>query len=77
MEDMTLRELSVWLIVGAWFVYFMPSWIAIFRRHDNEVAIMALNIFGGWTVVGWVGALVWSLLAKRPNPEGFGPAWPR
>jgi ABC-type transport system involved in cytochrome c biogenesis permease component len=47
------------------FLYFTPSLVAAMRRHPNAVAIMALNFFLGWTVLGWVGALVWSLTATR------------
>ena len=48
-------------------LYFLPGLIAYFRSHDNTVAIMMLNLFLGWTLIGWVAALVWSLLAKKPN----------
>jgi hypothetical protein len=43
------------------FVYLLPSVVAAKRRHNNEGAIVALNILLGWTVIGWVGALVWAL----------------
>jgi len=35
--------------------------IALARGHRNAVAITAVNILLGWTFVGWVVALVWSL----------------
>jgi hypothetical protein len=41
-------------------VYFIPSIIAIKRKHNNSVSILILNIFLGWTFLGWVLALVWS-----------------
>jgi hypothetical protein len=46
--------------------YFVPTIVAFSRAHHNAGAICALNIFLGWTVVGWVTALVWSL--TRPAP---------
>ena len=41
--------------------YFMPSLIAHERNRSNLLAIVALNFFLGWTLVGWVVALVWAL----------------
>ncbi len=42
-------------------LYFIPSFVAAARNHDKRVAIFALNLVLGWTVIGWIGALVWSL----------------
>ncbi len=47
------------LLIGV--PYFIPSIVAYARRKTNRGAILALNIFLGWTVVGWVVALVWAL----------------
>lgn len=44
------------------FGYFIPGSIAFARRRSNTAAIFALNFFLGWTVLGWVVALVWSLM---------------
>ena len=49
------------LIVAAALLYFTPTWIAERRWHCNVNAIFALNILLGWTFLGWVIALVWSL----------------
>jgi hypothetical protein len=46
-------------ILGA--LYFVPAMTAYRRDHANKAAIAALNICLGWTGVGWVAALVWSL----------------
>ncbi|HEV3306468.1 MAG TPA: superinfection immunity protein [Candidatus Sulfotelmatobacter sp.] len=45
--------------------YFVPSFIAWNKR--NSGAIIALNILLGWTFIGWVVALVWSLTADQPT----------
>lgn len=44
-------------------LYFMPTIIANSRKHPNETSILLLNLFLGWTLVGWVIALVWSASA--------------
>lgn len=45
--------------------YLLPATIANWRGHQNRVAISALNILLGWSVLGWIIALVWSLTAIR------------
>jgi hypothetical protein len=45
-------------------LYFLPTFIAGFRKHHNVNAILALNLFAGWTFFGWVAALVWSFAKK-------------
>jgi drug/metabolite transporter (DMT)-like permease len=49
------------LIIVSLAFYFLPTYIAIKRNHKNTLAILALNLLMGWTFVGWVIALVWSL----------------
>lgn len=41
-------------------LYFAPSWVANERKHRSKTAIIVLNILLGWTVLGWIGALVWA-----------------
>lgn len=62
-----MEGVELWLAVVVYVcvvlpVYFLPTAVAYRRDHKNFTALLALNVFGGWTVVGWVGALVWSLL---------------
>ena len=42
-------------------IYFIPVIIAYVRRHNNFLAICLLTIFTGWTFLGWLAALLWSL----------------
>jgi Superinfection immunity protein len=42
------------------FVYLLPTFIAGWRRNSRATAIFVLNIFLGWTFLGWVAALVWA-----------------
>ncbi len=45
-------------------IYFIPTIVAKKKKHDNKTAITLLNIFLGWTLVGWVVSLVWAV--KKP-----------
>jgi hypothetical protein len=47
--------------------YFLPTVIAVVRKHRNALAVFLLNLFLGWTLFGWVGALVWSVLAQAED----------
>jgi len=41
-------------------MYFLPSIIALAKSKRDLLAIFLLNFFLGWTVIGWVVALVWA-----------------
>ncbi|MFQ5882888.1 MAG: superinfection immunity protein [Candidatus Methylomirabilales bacterium] len=42
-------------------LYFIPSIVGTVRDKRNIGAIFVLNIFLGWTLIGWVVALVWAV----------------
>jgi hypothetical protein len=48
------------LFVLAILVYMAPTMVAAARGHRQRSAIAALNIFLGWTLIGWVSALTWA-----------------
>jgi hypothetical protein len=41
--------------------YFMPAIIAAVRHTHNSTGILLLNIFLGWTLIGWVVALLMAI----------------
>ena len=43
-------------------LYFVPTIIAVVRKQPNSLAIFIVNLLLGWTVIGWVVALVWSVI---------------
>jgi len=45
------------------FVYLIPTILG--RKKRKSAAIAVLNIYLGWTVIGWIVALVWSSLGDR------------
>ena len=52
------------LIIGV--MYFLPWIIAASRTHHNRSAIAVLNLLLGWTILGWIAGLVWSLTEVHP-----------
>ena len=53
------------LMIGLGIVvaYFIPGIIAAIRRHRKATSIFLVNLFFGWSVLGWIFALVWALRA--------------
>lgn len=51
---------TIVIFFALWF-YFLPSWIAELKKHSSAGAIFAVNFLFGWSVVGWVVALIWAL----------------
>jgi ABC-type sugar transport system permease subunit len=45
--------------------YFLPFAIAFNKKRANTGAIFALNLFLGWSLIGWVVALIWALKEER------------
>jgi len=40
--------------------YFIPTIIALIRKHRDATAIFILNLFLGWSLIGWIISLVWA-----------------
>jgi RsiW-degrading membrane proteinase PrsW (M82 family) len=53
-----METLVTLIIVVA--LYFIPTIIAEKRNHKNSSSILILNLFLGWTFLGWVIALAWA-----------------
>lgn len=45
-------------------LYLVPSFLALVREHRNGLSICILNVVLGWTVLGWVGAFIWSVISN-------------
>ena len=57
------------LLIG---LYFLPAIVASNRKHLSAGAIFVFNLLLGWTFLGWVLALVWSLTGNtRANAERY------
>lgn len=47
-------------------MYFLPSIVALARSKRDMTGIILLNFFLGWTMIGWVVALVWAVRVDVP-----------
>ena len=59
---------AVVAFIGAVALYVSPWLVALKRSHPKAAAIGVLNLFAGWTVIGWVGALTWAYTVKSEKP---------
>ena len=60
--------LGTGLIIALLALYLLPGFIAEHRGHRSSTAILVLNVLLGWTVIGWIAALIWSCAYPGP-PE--------
>ena len=62
MNMYNLSLLEIVLIVLIFSLYFLPFLIASLRQHKNILAIFLLNFALGWTFLGWIVVLIWSVI---------------
>jgi hypothetical protein len=73
------KTAAVLFFVAAPALYLLPLYEAWRRQHRSLAALAALNVLLGWTLLGWVGALVWALAspaAAAPAPAPPPAPWP-
>lgn len=63
------RIMPLLLLVIGLFFYFLPTLIASRRSHHQLGAIIVVNLFFGWTFIGWVICLAWAVSATRNSTQ--------
>ena len=53
-------------------LYFLPAILA--RDKADATPILLVNLFLGWTIVGWFAALIWAISSDRPARVVYVPA---
>jgi predicted RNA-binding Zn-ribbon protein involved in translation (DUF1610 family) len=51
------------LVLGAIFIYLLPTIIGWNKKH--KLGIFLINLLLGWTVLGWIGSLIWSVSSPK------------
>lgn len=49
-------------------IYFIPAVIAFARSVRNAGSVLVINLFLGWTLVGWIVALAMAVRTKDRDP---------
>lgn len=57
----------VLLVMGA-LVYLLPAGLALYRDCRSSAWIALVNVFLGWTVLGWFAAMGWASVGKVREP---------
>lgn len=52
-------------------LYFLPAIVG--RNKADFAGILLLNLLLGWTVIGWIAALIWACAADRVVPVHYVP----
>lgn len=71
--DQTLLLVS-WIVAAFTSLYMLPWAIAVTRRRSDATAIALVTLFTGWTLIGWIVGLVWSLQGVS-QPQLPPPGW--
>lgn len=53
---------GIGLVIVVAVIYFIPTFVA--WNKPNNGGIIILNIFLGWSILGWIAALIWAVQAK-------------
>ncbi|MEV0450253.1 superinfection immunity protein [Streptomyces sp. NPDC050600] len=48
--------------------YFVPTVVAVVRSVPNRGSVIVINVFLGWTVLGWIVALAMAARSGPPRP---------
>jgi hypothetical protein len=57
-------------VTGLIVLYFLPTLIAGLRRSTMTLWVALIDLLLGWTVVGWIVALVMAIASSRKPPSG-------
>lgn len=57
--------MSIFITLVLFALYFTPAIVAFAKKKKNTTSIVILNVFLGWTLVGWVVALVWATAHEK------------
>jgi hypothetical protein len=59
---MSMESLLALFFPFAIALYFLPAMIAYKRQTQYRGYIILVNVLFGWTVLGWLAALLWAIL---------------
>ena len=69
---LSMVSLMVGIMIGVYviaFLYILPFIIALSRKHIDADAIGILIAVFGWTILGWIIALIWACYGTNISKE--------
>jgi hypothetical protein len=61
------NAVSFLILITAPALYMLPTFEAWKNKQPNLVSIALVNVFLGWSLIGWVVALAWAFKSPSPN----------
>lgn len=58
------------VVISLIVAYFLPSIVAFLRKHRSIWAIVFINVFLSFTIIGWLVAMIWSLTGYVREDRG-------
>ncbi|WP_443747222.1 superinfection immunity protein [Asticcacaulis solisilvae] len=52
-------------------MYFVPSIVALARRHRSTGLVIVLNLLLGWSGIGWIGTLIWAIVGQTKSARQY------
>ncbi len=60
-------EIAVlWIVFAGFLAYMLPTIVAWCLNHPHLLGILAINAVFGWTLIGWMAAMVWAVVPVAP-----------
>ncbi|MFZ1938920.1 MAG: superinfection immunity protein [Terracidiphilus sp.] len=63
-----MAPVTLMLFVLAVLVYLLPTGFAMYRHCKATVWIGLVNVFLGWTILGWAAAMGWAASGQTREP---------
>ena len=70
---MTLGAIALFIL--AIIFYLLPCVIAAVRNARHSGMIFFINLVFGWTVLGWIAALIWAIAEAPEEPRPIDRPW--
>lgn len=53
-------------LAAIFIAYWVPAIVAWLRHVPNKWSVLVVNLFLGWTVIGWIVAMAMAMRDRRP-----------
>ncbi|QBO62465.1 hypothetical protein G2285_00033 [Escherichia phage vB_EcoM_G2285] len=55
--------------IGSIIIYMLPWVITLIRGTKSTTAIFFVSLLFNWTMIGWIGTLIWSIVAEKKSAQ--------
>jgi hypothetical protein len=71
-HDLThiLAQYTAVVIIAAFLAYFLPTFVGFLRGRANMAQVIIINLFLGWSGIGWIVALAMAFGSTKKQLRG-------